>query len=169
MKRNFSTPFHNSFNLFKCYNSFLKIILPSIFSFFNVVYWLCYCSCPIFSPLYSLLPCAPPLPPSFPHVSSCLWVIHISSLACTFPILFFFLLLFNYSCLHFLPIPPPHPSQTHLPPPPPILFLTSPCLFSTYRLCNLFHVPLLSSPLPFPTVNPPCDLHFCGSVPVLVV
>ena len=30
-----------------------------------------------------------------------------------------FLLLFNYSCLHFLPIPPPHPSQTHLPPPPP--------------------------------------------------
>ena len=28
-----------------------------------------------------------------------------------------FLLLFNYSCLHFLPIPPPHPSWTHLPPP----------------------------------------------------
>ena len=38
-----------------------------------------------------------------------------------FPI-FKFLLLFNYSCLHFLPISPPHPSQTHLPPcfhPPP--------------------------------------------------
>ena len=28
------------------------------------------------------------------------------------------LLLFSYSCLHFLPTPPPHPSQTHLPPPP---------------------------------------------------
>ena len=28
------------------------------------------------------------------------------------------LLLFSYSCLHFLPIPPPHPSQPHLPPPP---------------------------------------------------
>ena len=26
------------------------------------------------------------------------------------------LLLFNYSCLHFLPTPLPHPSQTHLPP-----------------------------------------------------
>ena len=34
--------------------------------------------------------------------------------------LFFkFLLLFNYSCMPFLPIPPPHPSWTHLPPPPP--------------------------------------------------
>ena len=31
----------------------------------------------------------------------------------------FFLLLFNYSCLHFLPTTPPHPSQTHLPPPSP--------------------------------------------------
>ena len=30
---------------------------------------------------------------------------------------FEFLLLFNYSCLHFLPIPPPHTSQTHLPQP----------------------------------------------------
>ena len=30
-----------------------------------------------------------------------------------------FLLLLNYSCLHFLLIPPPHPSQTHLPPSPP--------------------------------------------------
>ena len=26
------------------------------------------------------------------------------------------LLLFNYSCMPFLPIPPPHPSQTHFPP-----------------------------------------------------
>ena len=30
-----------------------------------------------------------------------------------------FLLLFSYSCLHFLAIPPPHPRQTHLPPLPP--------------------------------------------------
>ena len=30
-----------------------------------------------------------------------------------------FLLLFNYSCMPFLPIPPPHPRWTHLPPPPP--------------------------------------------------
>ena len=34
-------------------------------------------------------------------------------------IFFKFLLLFNYSCMPFLPIPAPHPSWTHLPPPPP--------------------------------------------------
>ena len=41
-----------------------------------------------------------------------------------FSFLFFFdlkkfLLLSSYSCMPFLPIPPPHPSWTHLPPPPP--------------------------------------------------
>ena len=69
-----------------------------------------------------------------PHLlSSCPWVIHISSLASTFP----------------------------------TLFLTSPCLFSTYHLCYLF-----SAPFPCPTpllITPPCDLHFCGSISVLVV
>ena len=52
----------------------------------------------------------------------------------------------------------------------PILFLTSPCLFCTYHLCFLF--PILFPPfslLPLPTDSPPCDLHFCDSVPVLVV
>ena len=40
----------------------------------------------------------------------------------------FFKLLFNYSCLHFLPIPPPHPSRTHLPlPPPPFPLILSMC------------------------------------------
>ena len=34
--------------------------------------------------------------------------------------MFLFLLLFNYSCMLFLPIPPPYPSWTHLPPPPTI-------------------------------------------------
>ena len=51
-----------------------------------------------------------------------------------------------------------------------ILFLTSPCLFCTYHLCFLFPVSFPPfSPLPLPTDNPPCDLHFCDSVPVLVV
>ena len=36
------------------------------------------------------------------------------------------LLLFNYSCLHFLPISPPHPSQSHLSPP----LLPSPLILS---------------------------------------
>ena len=39
---------------------------------------------------------------------------------------YFILLLFNYSCLHLLPTPPPHTSQTHLPPlfPSPSLVLS---------------------------------------------
>ena len=52
----------------------------------------------------------------------------------------------------------------------PILFLTSSSLFCTYQLCFLFPVcfpPIL--PLPHPLHNPPCDLHFCDSVPVPVV
>ena len=47
-----------------------------------------------------------------------------------------------------------------------IRFLPSSCLFSTYHLCYLFSV---SFPSHSPVDNPPCDLHFCGSVPVLVV
>ena len=77
-----------------------------------------------------------PLPPTFPPYSSCPWVIHISSLASTFP----------------------------------ILFLPSPCLFSTYHLGYLFSVPFPPlSPSHSPVDKPPCDLHFSGSVPVLVV
>ena len=51
----------------------------------------------------------------------------------------------------------------------PILFWTSPCLFCTYHLCFLIPVPF--PPLPpclLPNDNPPCDLYFCDSVPVLV-
>ena len=51
-----------------------------------------------------------------------------------------------------------------------ILNHTNPRLFSTYHLCFLFPVPFpLFSPLPIPTDNLPCDLHFCYSVPVRVV
>ena len=42
---------------------------------------------PFFSPFYSPL-CCTHLPPSLPHLSSSPWVIHISSLASPFPILF---------------------------------------------------------------------------------
>ena len=60
--------------------------------FFNIFYWLCYYSCTIFPPFipHSPLPCtAPPIhipPPS--TFSSCPLIVHISSLASTFPILF---------------------------------------------------------------------------------
>ena len=67
---------------------------------------------PPFTPLHP----AHLLPPAFPHYSSCPWVIPISSLASTFP----------------------------------ILFLPSPCLFSTYLLCYLFSVPFPPSPPPTP-------------------
>ena len=78
-----------------------------------------------------------PLPSSkTPLFSSCPWVMHVSSWASPFP----------------------------------ILFLTSSCLFSTYHLCYLLSVPFPPlSPSHSPVGNPPCDLHFCGSVPVLVV
>ena len=89
-----------------------------------------------FSLLHSLLPCTPPLSHILPTNSSCPWVIHIHSLASTFP----------------------------------TLFLPSPCLFSTYHLCYLFSVPFPPLfPSHSPVDNPPCDLHFCGSVPILVV
>ena len=90
-----------------------------------------------FSSPVSHLRLAPPHPPAFSTpLSSCPWVVQISSLASLFP----------------------------------ILFLTSPCLFYAYQLCFLFPVPFLPFiPFPLPTDNPPCDLHFCGSVLVLVV
>ena len=84
-----------------------------------------------FSPLHP----APPLSLVSPTpLSSHLWVIHISSLASPFP----------------------------------ILFLTSPCLFCTYHLCFLFTVPFLPFS-PHHADNPPCHLHFCVFIPVLVV
>ena len=90
----------------------------------------------------------PPQQPHFlrhsPPLCSCPWVMCISS--CTelyipmailrLPICtsFFLKLLFNYSCLHFVPASPSHPSQTHLlpcPHPPPGF---CPCvLYSSYR------------------------------------
>ena len=89
-------------------------------------------------------------------------------------------------CPVFIPHRPAHPLPPALPSPfsscPwvahvsslastfPMLFLPSLCLFCTYHLCFLFHVPFpLFSPLLLPAENPPCDLHFCGSVPVLAV
>ena len=68
------------------------------------------------------------------HLLICLLDICISSLEkCLFRFahlnkIFFYCYSINYSCLHFLPIPPPHPSQTHLPPPlPPSPLILSMC------------------------------------------
>ena len=131
-------------NLGQCFHrhihmsKLLKCTLYFLFRFtlFNIFYWLCYYSCPIF--FLPFIPLHPelPLPPASPHFSSCPWVIHVSSLASPFP----------------------------------ILLLTSPCLFCTYHLCFLLPLPFPPfSLLPLPTDNPPCGLHFCDSVHVLVV
>ena len=58
------------------------------FLFLSTFYWLCYYICPnFFSPFSPSFLHGPP--PAFPPLfSSCPWVIHISSLAFSFPILF---------------------------------------------------------------------------------
>ena len=70
----------------------------------------------------------------------------MAGLSPSFFLSFFLFLLFNYS-LHFLPNPPPHPSQTHLPPPPP----SSPIGFvhvSSTVLPENPSLPTIPSPLP---------------------
>ena len=80
--------------------------------FFSILYWLCYY-------IFSIFPFIPPLPftPqlfSIPHLSSCLWVIHISSLASTFPTLFLpspcLFSTYHLCYLFSVPFPPPHPT-----------------------------------------------------------
>ena len=87
-----------------------------------------------FPPFIPLCP-AHTLPPSFPFFSSCPWVIHINSLASTFP----------------------------------MLFLTSPYFLPTIYATYSLHLFPPLSPSHSPADNPPCDLHFCDSFPVLVV
>ena len=109
---------------------------PQSFGFIFLIYFIDYA--------ITVVPFPPSLPstlhtpshPVRPRFSSCPWVINMSSLASTFP----------------------------------ILFLISPCLFSTYHSCYLFSVPFPPlSPSHSPADNPPYDLHFSDSVPVLIV
>ena len=105
--------------------------MPQSSFFLNIFIMLLQLSHP---PLYYPTPCTP-LPPTVPPFSSCPWVLHINSLASTFPILFNLPLLIFYL---------------------PFMLLIF-CTFSP------------SLPSHSPTDNPPCDLHFYDSVPVLVV
>ena len=117
-------------------------------------------------PSYSPLPS---LPPAFPPFSSCPWVIHISSLVSTFPILFLpsscLFSTYNLCYLFSVPFPPLFPSLSSCPwvvhkssmaSPFPILFLTSSCLLCTNQLCFLFPVPY---PPSFPSTSPLMILH----------
>ena len=55
------------------------------FFFLSIFYWLCYYSFPNLSPFVPPLPCTTSTP-AFTTLSSCPWVIHISSLSPLFPI-----------------------------------------------------------------------------------
>ena len=122
------------------------------FLFFKV-YFIDYAitAVPFFSPLF----------PSTLHAlshrhfppSSCSWVVHISSLTYR---------LKSKSDGLFLASPQ---LGTWLTTQVPILFLTSPCLFWAYHLCFLFPVLFPNHSHHLPTHNPPCDPHFCESVP----
>ena len=115
-------------------NQFLKFWIPMfLFCEYILLIRLLHLS-HFFSPIYSPLLCNTFPPTSPPSLSWYPWVIHVSSLASTFP----------------------------------ILFLTG--LFYTYQLCSLFPVPFHPfSPHHLPADKPPWDLHFCDSVPVLIV
>ena len=90
-----------------------------LFYFFILFYWLCNYSCPDFSAF------APPPPSTLhslrpsPHHCSCPWVMHVSSLATSFPILYFISPLLFSTYLYFLipsllhPFPTPLPSDNH--------------------------------------------------------
>ena len=60
---------------------------------------------------------------------------------------FKFLLLFSYSCMPFLLIPPPHPSWTHLPPSPPPSPPFCPCVLCNSSCNPLFPLSPPHSPL----------------------
>ena len=104
-----------------------------------------------------------------------------------------FLFLLKYTLLvmllqlsHFFPpLFPLHPTPSSIPSsfsscpwvihtsslvsPFPILFLTSPYSVPTNYASHSLYLPLPLAPHPLPADNPPCDLHFCYSLPVLVV
>ena len=73
-----------TFNLFPPNRMFCKCIYFLIFKYILLSMLLQLSH--IFLPCIPLCPVPPPL--SFPHLSSCLWVMHISSLASPFPIVF---------------------------------------------------------------------------------
>ena len=125
-----------------------------------------------FTPFIPLRPLHP-VPPTFPHLTSCPWVLHISSLPSPFPILFLpspclfatYHLCYLFSIFSPILLPPTFPPYSSCPwvivisslaSPFPILFLPSPCLFSIYHLCYLFPVPFPPSPHPTP---PSITLH----------
>ena len=84
--------------------------------FYYFFYWLCYYSCPNFSPVAPLHPAPPYSLRPCPHHWSCPWVMCINSLATPFPVLYLTSpwLFCNYLLVLLNPFTsspiPPHPS-----------------------------------------------------------
>ena len=105
---------------------FYKVFLSFLFFMFHVsaldcfeIYFIDFAIIIVpFSPLYSLQPCTPPPTSNLLLLSSCPWIIHISSLASPFPVLSLstslsilylsFVLLIPCTFSPVLPLPPPH-------------------------------------------------------------
>ena len=86
--------------------------------FFKIIfYWLCYYRCPNFSPVAPLHPVSHFPPAISTPLSSCPWVVHISSLASLFPILFLTssCLFCTYQLCFLIPEPFPLLSLSSLP------------------------------------------------------
>ena len=116
-------------------NPLFSILLLVLIFIYLFIFWFCDYSCPNFFLPSIPLCCVPPsLPPAFPHLSSCPWVVHISSLTSPF-------LYYSYLPLFILWL---------------TIMLLIPCKLSPF----LPH---------YPADNPPCDLNFCDSVPLVVV
>ena len=77
--------------------------------FLNYIYCLCYYSCSKFPPFGPLHP-ALPIPQAIPHHCPCPWVMHVSSLATPFPIIFFTSKSYSVTTYLYFLIPSPlHP------------------------------------------------------------
>ena len=71
-----------------CQMTDLGDLLPEfLFYFLNILYWLCYYSYPNFPPFAYPHPVSPISSSNHPSLSSCPWVMHLSSLASSFPIM----------------------------------------------------------------------------------
>ena len=68
---------------------YYRCLLCTLFYFLIIFYWLCYYSCSDFSPFATSPPGTPYSLRQFPYHCSCPGVMHISSLATPFPVLYF--------------------------------------------------------------------------------
>ena len=139
-------------NYILCTDYAIMLFLIIFYAMFMLWFWSCYYSCLDFTPAPATEPCHSLR--TSPRHCSCPWVMHISSLATPFPILYFIspCLFCNYpfvlvNPLTSLPIPPYAPPiwQPSKSSPYPWFCLCSSCLlslfyrFNCWWICIYFH------------------------------